>query len=517
LVAQLQEIFRMAQSQVISKDQVRSLIENCFASLVDEVDGRAFLFADPAREVHEQRRMVDERLQDLRGQIGSGDFEREVQRRTLDLLDRHGFNPDGLSDGLRRDLAEGVARALAEQARLYEFRLGERLLPYEPTDPLFARAPTHSQVPPQTKPEEVVGPTVREAVDRYLRAMKSAWVPKTLVNRKRQLDLLVEHLGPSRRLGSVGAEDMRAFRDGLLKMRRNHHVGASVSFIGRQTDNEAVRVEPKTALLQLQNSRTFLRWAMTEGYLEKDPSAGLKVKLPKMAKTKKARRSFTHSDLTTLFSAPTFTGCRSPRRRNDKGSLVLKDAQYWLPLLGYYTGARMGELVQLHVSDLHLDDPIPFIEVTDAGSGELGSGTEKHVKSAAGIRKVPLHPDLGALGFKDFVRTRSKDPRASKRLFFEIAYGRDGQASTIYSKRFARLLDSAGLTDPALVFHSFRHTAEDALRNAKEPPYVIDRIIGHADDAISAQYGEGVSLDIAAAAIEDMKLPLDPKPLLLGK
>ena len=195
--------------------------------------------------------------------------------------------------------------------------------------------------------------------------------------------------------------------------------------------------------------------------------------------------------------------------------MVIRDALYWIPLLGYYSGARMGELVQLHVRDICTDEPIPFIDITDAQSGEVGSGSEKHVKSMAGVRRVPIHPHLVELGFLDFIRKRAKDPRASKRLWFEIEYGRDLQASSPFSKRFARLMDSAGLVDPTLVFHSFRHSVEDALRNALQPQYVIDRIVGHSDDAISAQYGQGVSLEVASSAIAAMKMPLDVRAMLL--
>jgi len=62
------------------------------------------------------------------------------------------------------------------------------------------------------------------------------------------------------------------------------------------------------------------------------------------------------------------------------------------------------------------------------------------------------HPDLVKLGFDKFVQRRASDSRAAKRLFYEIAYGADGQASTVFSKWFARMLDKVGLTDPAIVY-----------------------------------------------------------------
>jgi hypothetical protein len=91
-------------------------------------------------------------------------------------------------------------------------------------------------------------------------------------------------------------------------------------------------------------------------------------------------------------------------------------------------------------------------------------------------------------------------------LFWEVPYGADGQPSTTFSKWFARYLDKLGLTDPALVFHSFRHGIEDAFRNAKQPQYITDQIIGHSDGKVSSEYGKGVSLEVALEALKAAKL-----------
>jgi len=95
------------------------------------------------------------------------------------------------------------------------------------------------------------------------------------------------------------------------------------------------------------------------------------------------------------------------------------------------------------------------------------------------------------------------------RLFGEFKFGTDGQASTEASKWFGRFLDRTGLTGNDLVFHSFRHGAEDAFRNAKQPQYVIDQIVGHSDGSVSSLYGEGVSLDVAYEAICEAKFPVN--------
>ena len=111
-----------------------------------------------------------------------------------------------------------------------------------------------------------------------------------------------------------------------------------------------------------------------------------------------------------------------------------------------------------------------------------------------------------ALGFAHFIERVRKEKRPTPRVFWRTAHGRDGQASTVFSKWFARLLDKSGLTDPALVFHSFRHNAEDSFRKALLPQKVIDRIIGHTDGDTSDGYGAGLWLETSYEAVKAMKL-----------
>jgi len=150
-----------------------------------------------------------------------------------------------------------------------------------------------------------------------------------------------------------------------------------------------------------------------------------------------------------------------------------------------------------------------YLSIND-DNGASPAADRKHLKTAAAVRLVPLHTDVMLLGFGGFVeklRSKSKG-KGSARVFPEVLYGSDGQASTVFSKFFARLMHKVGLTDPALVFHSFRHGAQDAFRNGKQPQYVIDRIIGHNDGKTSSGYGEGIDLETAHEAVQAMKLPV---------
>jgi len=174
---------------------------------------------------------------------------------------------------------------------------------------------------------------------------------------------------------------------------------------------------------------------------------------------------------------------------------------------------RLGEIVQLHIVDVVIDDEIPFFFVTEEGGCTSGSPDAKHVKSKAGVRKVPIHPDLFALGFGDFVKGARNKWNNKGRLFREIKYGADDMPSSTFSKWFSRLRKSVGITDPRVVFHSFRHGAKDALRETQAPAYIIDQIMGHAEQA-TASYGQGASLETLYTTVKNMKFAVDLKKIV---
>lgn len=175
---------------------------------------------------------------------------------------------------------------------------------------------------------------------------------------------------------------------------------------------------------------------------------------------------------------------------------------------------RLAEIIQVQLADVRVEEAIPYLDNTLENGGKVGSGLEKALKSDAAVRQVPIHPDLMALGFGEFVRRRHKQRKGAGRLFFEVGYGADGVPSTVFSKKFAWTLDKVGLSDPELVFHSFRHLAEDALKNACQHQYLIDRVLGHKTQGMSGVYGVGTELEVNYQAVRAMKLPVDLPALL---
>lgn len=516
LTALVMEAFEVIKTTDITATDARRLIQGCFVQAIAEQEALPCFVPqteDWDHEFGEQRCLAEDRISELDTQTVSENFDSEVLNRVRGLLTRNGFSQHDIAEARFKDLASGIARILMEQQKLFLSRLEDRFAVYAPTDPLFSSTTSiQSGIVSGSNGTAFHGPNLRDAVDTYLNAHKKVWRYRTHVARVWQLGYLVEFLGAERPIASIKPDDIRRYRDAVISLRANHGKTKVQSFAEKQTDSLKGRIKPKTADYIFQPVKAFFGWAISvEGLIETNPASAIKLVVGQQKKGERSRRPFEPDEIRKLFSWPTFTGCQSEHRRDLPGTTIVRDGKYWLPILGYYTGCRLGELVQLAIEDVQNADGLHFLDINE----KVLLGTdEKSVKSVAGMRKVPVHPDLLELGFLDFVARRAKQDKANVRLFKEIKFGADKQASTVYSKTFARLMNKVGLTDSRLVFHSWRHGVEDALRDAEVQPYIIDAIVGHADNTIGSKYGKGVSLAVMAEAVAKMKLPVDLTELI---
>lgn len=505
LAARLRETFDVLERTSLSKADCRKLIQNCFHDLSRETDFGFIPSAGDCQEIEEQRGLAKEFIAAIEQQVANHSFDTDIGYRAATALATRGVELDKLRGDVALDLVSGVARALAEQQRLFLHRLEDRLASYVATDPLFGTVGPICALP-NTDPAP--SPSLSELTALYLKEKGASWTLKTQVSNKAKLRYLVDYVGPDVPVGSVTPQQVRAFRDAIREMKIERARTRDLTVQGRVAATGQT-IDVRTATLIFECAKAFFRWAAEEVHIPSNPAKEIAVKKGEKPRTR-PRRPFATNEIERLFSAPNFAGFKSRSQRFKAGGLKVDDAYFWIPILGFFTGARLGELVQLHMSDVHLDGPIPFIDINENGA-QPDTGAQKRVKSAAGIRKVPLHPDLLTLGFAEFVARRKKDPRARPRLFWEVPFGADGQASTVFSKWFGRLLQSVGLSDSSLVFHSFRHGAQDAFKNAETLQYVTDQIIGHADGKVSSSYGQGVSLEVLYKAVRQAKF--DPTVL----
>jgi len=175
------------------------------------------------------------------------------------------------------------------------------------------------------------------------------------------------------------------------------------------------------------------------------------------------RRPWSESELATLFGQDLHTSYKPP-----KDWRAGSEAAYWMPILGLYTGARLGELAQLRVIDVIANEGVPMLSISDEGNGQ-------QVKTLSGVRKIPIHSELIRLGFLAYVAKTKEDGSA---LLWSSLPRRKNKAGGYFSNWFGEYRRSLGLNQIP-DFHCFRHTVRSQLAEAEVPEHVIDSLMGH--------------------------------------
>jgi integrase len=325
------------------------------------------------------------------------------------------------------------------------------------------------------------GLSVTEVAARWVEEGAPTWTKRTRQDFEATVRMFVEVVG-DKPIKSVARTDARDFKDMLVKspatMSRRHKGLTLPQAV--KAGKDSPRLAAMTVNKYLAALAVLFSWSLMNGYVDLNPVVGLRVALDKRAD--KQRRPFTPDELRMVFAA-----------LDGKAGSAL-----WLPLLGAFTGARLGELCQLEADDVRARDGVDVISINDEGDKEL--------KAKSSVREVPVHPTLIELGFLDFVADARA--RGGGRLFDVI--------STSYSKKFGRFRRALGVTGRDVGFHSFRHNVADRLRNAGVELEMRNAILGHAQSAMGARYGAGFSVAVLRAAIRKIDYDLDLSHLRAG-
>ncbi len=470
---------------------------------------------DRASEIAGAQMEIEARKQEyLRGT--PSERTRNAALNLLDAEKHSGVSRRG--EGVEK-LCEGILRADREAYRIFIAMLtGEqadavvRDALFEGIDPTALPA-----LPGDEEDEEAAGGSISvlAAVNKFCdeKVTSGDWQPKTHREMRRAYDVFIALVGPKKAVSALEQSDMREYRDVLMRLPPN------MAKIERYADVHVRRIAKENSGRKLGNAaqnkqfaytRQFIRWCMDQGYLKSDVVGGLKIVRKKKGETE--RRPYTVEQLEAIFQGPVHTGCLSRARRAMPGTYVVRDSKYWVPLIGLYTGMRLGEIVQLQVSDIRDADGVAFIDI-NKGLDHDEEG--KRLKTENAARQVPIHRQLVTLGFLKFVEAaRAAGPNS--RLFTEVQPGKDEDWSQTFSKWWGRYTRAIDVHTPGTVFHSFRHNFADALRKAKVEDSRAKALLGHADDSTTARYGHGYDAKDLAEDIARVSYSLDLSHLVTG-
>lgn len=377
-----------------------------------------------------------------------------------------------------------LARELLK-ARVSFLRLEQRRTwgDYSAPVPVLALNPLKGEAAPDQPTTTTKGPRLDQALEKYIEGKATKWTmssARAITPELKNFVVMVSadpqdyQEAPQAVPGTALDRDrMRQYHKIMhhLPKRRSQsapYKGKTLAWLMAQNIPEGDKLGATTLTAAFANVRSFVTWLEEERLLARDwPARSLNKVLEVHRKASEVKpHAFTDQELALLFHPDHF--------RPDH---LRASWHFWLPLLGLHTGARLEELCQLHLEDIRQEDGsgVWFLDINDEG--------DKHLKSTAGKRKVPIHPALIELGLLD--RVSALQAKGKDRLFPGLKVrASTGNLSGTAGHWFTRYRRSCGVggaggEKSAKVFHSFRHTVFTRSKHLGLDRRAVKEMLGH--------------------------------------
>lgn len=293
------------------------------------------------------------------------------------------------------------------------------------------------------------------------------WSTKTNLEFTCMYDVLVELMG-DKDLSTLVRADAVACRDKLVRLpanfrKKKQYRGLSVKDLVSLDVSDVMT--PKTVNKYLVLLSSLFKWSVQNRMMESNVAEGLS--LPEKTAAHDERKAYSLEDIERIKA-------NLPRNSDEP-------EKFWIPLIAMYSGMRLDECCQLHVDDVRDVDGVLCFDINDGG--------ERKVKTQCSKRLIPVHPRLLELGFREYVKGRGAT--GSDRLWENLEPNKYGYWGKRLGNWYGRFNRKHITEDPRKVFHSFRHTVADTLKQTGVAEGVIAEILGHANSSITTgRYGK---------------------------
>ena len=449
-------IIATARSELLEEDEEARFDETenaLFEAVREQLSDVAFVAnPDPDRRWNERQEELEATLALWRHEYARGRISDFVAEEALDRCSAHGLYVDPASIGFRR-LAKAYLALLIEtgEASLKRQR-GELVQTPEP--------PAPKQVEQlRGVPDQTITGLVADWWKEAKAAGRSVSTHEAYERVARQFAEYLQHDDAN----VVSKADVIRFKD--------HRLGQGAA--------------PKTVKdSDLAGLRSLFRWGVANGRVKENPAEGVSVIAPKKAQTRP--KGFTDEEAKAILTHASGHG------QQPGEGVKIAAAKRWVPWLCAYTGARLGEMVQLRRKDLR----------REGETWVLSLSPEAVTVKGGKFREVPLHPHLADMGFPAFVK-------ASEEGFLFLqpseasAEAERGAWRTAKNRvtEFVRQVVTDKQVQPN---HAWRHRMETLTRNLDIRRDVTDAITGHTTPGVAASYGD-VTLEAKTVAVA--KLP----------
>lgn len=311
------------------------------------------------------------------------------------------------------------------------------------------------------------------------------WNEKTKAENESIYKVIIDVLG-DQDIAGINHQTMMQFRDKLSKLPANRdkiprYKGKTIDQLLVMRNVDAMS---KTTLNKyLVRASSLFKWAVKHGYIPTNVAEGLT--LPKAKRADQEREAYSTEDIQRIFNHLEYDKA-APHR-------------FWIPIIGMYQGMRLDEICQLYLSDIVIVDDVPCISVNSVAN--------KKLKNTASERIIPIHPMLVRLGFRGYIdEVRSQN---RERLWSKLTKKRDGYSQD-FGKWYQRFNRRYVTDNPKRVFHSFRHSLADRLKQAGVQETLIAEILGHSIESVTmGRYGKRYQPKVLLEALMQLDYGVD--------
>ena len=390
------------------------------------------------------------------------------QQHESKLLEQHLEHKRQMAQTLELERERAKNEALQEVIRSGATRLSQN--PESPLDQLSR---------PQS--DNVPAPLLSVAIADFLAWYDGLNNPSMMQKHKTAMPLFLEVIG-DKPTSEIRQADIVEFFDLLERLPSKWKVvkkqeGCGIRELAEKDHKQTI--SPKTFKENYKSPiRGFLVWAkvnlIDQGFPATLTVEGI-IYTGEREPGENKQRAFKQEELVQLFEGPEL-------RKYAANANTLH--QYWLPMVGLYTGARVREICQLNPqTDFVKEDGIDCFWFTKETPS--APNIDKKIKNANSARKIPIHSKLIELGLLDYV---SAQKQKGSLVLFPQWKVKQRKASFMAEEWFRKFLMSIGLKDQTLHakisgMHAFRHTFLNRALNLNVDNASV--ITGHVDGSKS--------------------------------
>lgn len=260
----------------------------------------------------------------------------------------------------------------------------------------------------------------------------------------------------------ISKGDLSAFRALLEQAPANRSKVVNSLSLEEQAKAQGKKLSTNTVRNIFMHLSAMFRVALEDDLLDDHPFDSFKMR--KKVQVINEDIPFTDNEIRAMFRLPLFQGEPS----------LYGEMAYWIPIILYYTGARVEEIGQLRRTDI--------VDAFGVTCFKIQMGEDQSIKTAGSVRYVPIHSHILELGFMDFVNSREGQ------LFAEKSDVNDKYAYN-YGRWWGRLIRKHGVRKEVKPSHSFRHYFITQCRALDVREDTQNNVLGHVPGSVPQRYG----------------------------